>query len=231
MIISVMKANTGTIVLGVILVVAAGMFSANVAGLIGHQSDDGQKLATGAYMTGHVETILTDSQGNVKEYRQSDNVITNTGENCVIRLLFNRENAGVNANSNSCKGALTASWNVIALGTNSGVAVNGTNSGLGTETAATGLGRSTGTVSFTNSTGAASTGAGTAAVATISKTFTNTSGSAVAVQESGLFNSTTVVGSGMFARQSFSTITVGNGDQLTVNWTINVGSTGTFTQS
>jgi hypothetical protein len=228
-----MKTNTSTIVLGVALVIVAGMFSANVAGLIGHQSNDGQKLATGAFMTGHVETILTDFQGNIKEYRQSDNVITNGGENCAIRLLFNRENAGWTANSNSCRGALTASWNVIALGTDDGtlLPVNGTNSGLGAETSATGLVRLAGTATFTNSTAVASTGAGTAAVATISKTFTNTSGGTIAVKESGLFNSTTVIASGMFARQSFSTINVGNGDSLTVNWTINIGSTGTFTKA
>ena len=36
------------------------------------------------------------------------------------------------------------------------------------------------------------------------------------------------VGNGMFARQTFADVTVGDGESLTVEWTINIGGTGTF---
>jgi len=173
-------------------------------------------------MTGHVETILRDADGNIKEYRQSDNLISNTGENCTLRLLFGTTQ-GSGLGTTVCTGALTSPWHVIALGTGGATAVNGTQVGLVTETGASGLGRATATTkTWTNSTASASTGY---AQIVMAKTFTNNSGGTVTVSESGLFNSTTISGSGMFARQTFSGIAVNNNDSLTVQWTVNVGGT------
>src|SRR5574338_629813 len=222
-ILRIMKNNTSIAILGIALAIVGGMFAANASGLIGFKSTD-SKAQAGAYMTGHVETILRDADGNIKEYRQSDNLITNTGENCVLRLLFQQGGASLGAGSGTtvCTGALTSPWHVIALGTGS-TAVNGTQVGLATETSATGLGRAIATTkTWSNST--ASTSTGSAAI-TMSKTFTNTSGGTVTVSESGLFNSTSISGSGMFARQTFSGIAVNNNDSLTVQWTVNVGGT------
>jgi len=220
-----MKNNTSIAILGIALAIVGGMFAANVSGLIGFQSTD-SKMQTGAYMTGHVETILRDVDGNIKEYRQSDNLITNNGENCVLKLLFQDDGSGAGLGSGTgtgrCTGQLNSPWHVIALGTSS-TAVNGTDYVLGSETSASGLGRAVATTkTWTNSTAQSSTGSSQIVMA---RTFTNTSGGTVSIAESGLFNSTTIAGSGMFARQTFSSIAVNNNDSLTVQWTINVGGT------
>lgn len=232
----VMKTNTGVIVLGISLVVAAGLFGANVSGMIFHNTIQSQPAAN-ALFTGHVETVVKDSQGNVKEYRQSDNVITNTGETCAARLLFNLENVGSNGGgpaSSVCRGALTASFTTIGLGSGS-TGANGTQTALATEYTSFGLDRAGGaskTVTFTNATtgGPSATvfAATDAAQVVIQSTFTNTDTVSHNVAESGLFNSTAPATSGMFARQTFSAISMAPQDQLTVKWTINIGSTSKF---
>jgi hypothetical protein len=218
-----MKNNTSIAILGITLAIVGGMFAANASGLIGLKSTD-SKAQAGAYMTGHVETILRDADGNIKEYRQSDNLISNTGENCVLRLLFQGgATRGAGTGTTVCTGTLTGQWDVIALGTGGSTAVNGTQVGLVTESSATGLGRAAATTkTWSNSTASSSTGS---ASITMARTFTNTSGGTVTISESGLFNSTTISGSGMFARQTFSGIAVNNNDSLTVQWTVSVGGT------
>jgi hypothetical protein len=223
-----MKTSKTTIILGVALMVVAGFFTATVTGLLSVQATQVAKTSggiAGAYMSGHVTTILTDSQGIVKEYRQSDNVITNVGENCVAKLLFQDDGTGAGLGSgtgtSACTGSLNEPWSVIAIGTSTTKA-NGTNVVLGSELAGSGLTRAKATsYTWTNSSGTAGNSAATVVLA---KTFTNT-GSSVQVAESGLFNSTTAAGSGLFARQNFTAIGLGNGDSLTVQWTINIGGT------
>jgi hypothetical protein len=229
-----MKTSSSSIVLGTALVVVAGLFAVTVSGLITvNPIPSANTLGVGAYLTGHVESTLRDADGNVKEYRQSDNVITNTGENCVARLLFAEDGSatgqgagsavtGPSQTSGTCNGALQEPWNKIAIGTSTTKA-NGTNYLLGSElTSPSGLARGIGSITtWTNSTGNA---ANSFATVILEKTFSNT-GTAVQVAESGLFNSTTANSNGMFARQNFTAITVGNGDSLTVRWTINIGGT------
>jgi hypothetical protein len=217
-----------SIVLGIALVMVAGMFVVTATGSFSIKPTTvANTLATGTYMTGHVETILKDSEGNVKEYRQSDNVITNNGENCVLKLLFQNDGAGAGLGSGTgtgaCTGSLNEPWDKIAIGT-SATKANGTNYILGSElTSPSGFARGVATTkTWTNSSGALTT---SAASIVLAKTFSNNGGSSTQVTESGLFNSTVVAGSGMFARQNFTSITVGNGDSLTVQWTINVGGT------
>lgn len=225
-----MKVNNPTIVLGVALAIVSGLLTANVSGLMGQNSVD--TIKTGAYMTGHVETILTDSDGNIIGYRQSDNLITNIGETCATKLLFYNDTVsgqGNAATTGTCSGALNSPWTFIALGTGTGT-VNGTDTGLYTETSAAGLARARATtVTFTNSSG---TGSTSAASVLIERTFTNTSGGTVTVTESGLFNETSSSATdSMFAKQVFGGIGVNNGDSLTVRWTINIGGTsGTLQQ-
>ncbi len=220
-----MKVNNPTIVLGISLAIVAGLLTANVSGLIGQKSVD--NLNTGAYMMGHVETIVRDTDGNIKEYRQSDNVITNNGEDCVVKLLFQDDGAGAglgsNVGTNTCVGSLNQPWEYIAIGTGS-VNANGTDTDLGAETAASGLTRGVATTkTYSNSTG---TGPTSASSITLERTFTNNSGGSVSVTESGLFNETSSSSTdSMFARQTFSGIAVNNGDSLTVRWTINIGGT------
>lgn len=221
-----MKTDKRTLFLGVALVIVAGLFTANVSGLMSVKATPIAKTmgANGAYMTGHVTTILTDSDGNVKQYRQSDNVITNNGENCVSKLLFQAAGGsglGSGTGTSVCTGALSHAWDIIAVGTGTGKA-NGTDYVLGTELTTNGFQRAAATTkTFTNSSGS---GATSSAQVVLAKTFTNT-GTSVQVAESGLFNNTSANTNGMFARQNFTAITVANGDSLTVQWTINIGGT------
>jgi len=218
--------------LGVALMVVAGFFTATVTGLFSVQATQIAEIAggaAGAYMSGHVTTILTDSEGNIKEYRQSDNVITNLGENCVTKILFQDDGSGAGLGSgtgtNVCVGSLNSPYTVIAIGTGT-TAANGTDTSLVTELSGSGL--SSGRATMTWGSGGAQNSTGTAgdsqAKVILSKTFTNT-GSSVQVAESGLFNDTTTNTNGMFARQAFTAIGLGNGDSLTVQWTISIGGT------
>lgn len=221
-----MNTDKKTLFLGVALVVVAGLFTANVSGLMSVKATPvANTLGTGAYMTGHVTTILTDADGNVKQYRQSDNVITNNGENCVAKLLFQDNGAtnglGTGTGTNVCIGSLDDPWDIIAVGTGTGKA-NGTDIALGNELTGSGFaaGKAT-TKTWSNSTGFA----GNSQVSVVlARTFTN-SGSSTQIAESGLLNSTTSNTNSLFARQNFTAITVGNGDSLTVQWTVNIGGT------
>ena len=57
----------------------------------------------------------------------------------------------------------------------------------------------------------------------LKNTFTHTADATVAVTESGLFNSTTVAGSGMLAHQTFTAVSLTQNDSITVTWTFTVG--------
>jgi hypothetical protein len=217
-----MRLNSTVTVLGIALAITAGLLTANISGLMDSASTS--KAEKSVLFSGHVETILRDADGNVKAYRQSDNAITNTGENCALRLLF-QLNTGA-AGTTVCTGALSSPWHVIGIGTGT-IAGNNTQVALVSETAATGMGRGVATTkTWTNST---TTEGSPAARILMSKQFTNNSGGSIVIAESGLFNSTTDNSAdSMFARQSFTGITVNVGDSLTVQWTINVGGTGYF---
>jgi len=221
-----MKPNTTTLVLGVSLAVVTGLFGSTIFGTIGSTNLDNTSLGTAGYITGHVTTTLTDAAGNIKEYRQSDNQIVNTGESCVTKLLFGAA-GGDTVSSGICTGEFNSGFRFIGIG-NYTTSVNGTNTKLGNEYLAASvpsLARGVSSVTMTNSTG---TDGSTTSVgkAVISRTFTCTHcATPQIVAESGLFNSTSVNADPMFARQTFSAITMNTGDSLTVQWTINVGGT------
>ncbi|NWJ20095.1 hypothetical protein HX860_03365 [Marine Group I thaumarchaeote] len=58
----------------------------------------------------------------------------------------------------------------------------------------------------------------------LSETFTSADSSSHTITESGLFNSTTVSGSTMLARQVFTGVALSNGDSITITWTFTVGN-------
>jgi len=207
-----------TLVLGVSLAVVAGLFGSSTFDITGMKSDAQTSAAANGVITGHVTTTVTDSEGNIKAYRQSDNLIVNNGENCVSKMLFK---GGGATGTGVCTGANTAGFNFVAIG-------NGTNAAadanIRLQTIQIEPGLSTplqGTTTLTNASGT------TPASALISATFTN-NGGPTTVRESGLFNGTNMGTSGMFARQVFTAINMNNGDSLTVQWTVNIGGTTTF---
>ena len=230
-----MNRNTTYALFGVTFaLVASGMVGSNLlsaqpSGLVAQDTtpiaNDGMKI------TGHVTTITTDANGHIKAYRQSDNLVVNNGKDCVTRLLFGGStvrggSVGTAGAASNCIGALTTPFTTIAVGNRTAAPTiagtdhllssepNGTNNGLNRQVATT--------LTYTNSTGAG----GTSSTTVIQATFGPLSGLRTAgtqVTESGLFNSTTIAASGMFAHQAITSIALNNGDSLTIKWTINVG--------
>ncbi len=160
-------------------------------------------------LKGHVTLMLKDQFGKVKDYREFDNVVVKNGQDLVGKVFF------------SGNSSLTSptSPNNLAIG-NSTTAASNTQTALGAECQAN--------MAYTRQAGTVTDnlqGTSSSAKVTISGTFgagncKNGNGSAYAVSESGLFDSTTVGSGNMFARQQFSAINKGPSDSLTVTWTI-----------
>ena len=73
-------------IVAVIAVAAVAALGANAFANNGLTSSN--SLAETGLAMGHVELILRDSDGMIKEYKQFDNVVTNVGDSCASELLF-----------------------------------------------------------------------------------------------------------------------------------------------
>jgi|SRR3989338_538748 len=211
-----MKNTITIVVVAAIVAVGAGFLGFSFAS---NQSVPNQPLLASAMMNGHIQLVVTDSDNQIKAYRQTDNAITTTGENCVAKMLFK---GPATTGTSVCTGSITQPFNYIALGTGTGSDTPVIFDLVTENTAANGLARALGSATIANAT-ASGTGAGGASVATITKSFSPTA--TVVVTEAGLFNDTKTGTDGMFARKTFAGVTVNNGDTLTVTWTINIGNT------
>jgi len=195
--------------------------------------------ATTGFLMGQVIVEARNIDGELIAYRQTDNEVVNDGEQCILKMLFsmdqidgaangrgqytstNENNGGEDVNNAACSGVLTGAWDVIAIGLGT-TAVAETDVILESE-----LNDAIEGTSLTLDRGGATTKTwtnGSDATTTkivMKKTFT--AGGAATVTESGLFNSTTVVGSGMLAHQTFNGVVLASGDSITVQWTFTVG--------
>jgi hypothetical protein len=197
--------------------VIGGVFGLFVTGVFDKESISATYAPATGMLMGHAIIEAHDSEGNLIAYRETDNEVVDGGEQCVLKMLFGA--AGPEATGTTvCAGTTTSPWTAIAIGTTNTAAAD-TDHALLNETSTTnGLSRGIATTqTWQNGTGS------TATQITLSKTFTN-GGSSHTITESGLFNSTTVAGSGMLARQVFSGVTLANGDSITVTWTFSVGN-------
>jgi hypothetical protein len=234
----------------VALAVVGGLFSATIFGLIDFKPNAQTSPTAVGLITGHVITTHQDAAGNVLSYRQSDNVIVDGGENCVSKQLFANRTDGTTV----CTGTRQNGYRFIAIGNNTGaLALAGSNTRLGNELNVSSYGsnvvsgltllRQPATVSGASGWTNSSTGTNAQASVVMSAVFKNTNtagtGNSVIVTESGLYNNTyttvTTAGfqnlmnqDGLFARQTFSGITMSPADTLTVQWTMSVGGTTTF---
>ena len=172
-------------------------------------------------MTGHLEIVAHHPNGELYAYRQFDNAVVDDGEQCILKMLFATTDGtagrGGYTGTTACTGVLTGAWDVIAIGTGGGGPAE-TDVKLTTESTTNGGERGVATTK--------TWGNLTAGIPQIvmSKTFTSAGGAIGAVTESGLFNSTTVAGSGMLARNIFSAVTLADGDSITITWTFKVGN-------
>lgn len=206
---------------------SVGMFAAIVfaVGMAGISFSDGSlklqdntpaSTMDGGSITGHIEIIHTDQDGNIRAYIQTDNAIVNDGRNCTAATLF-----GANT---GCTDTTPGPYNVIGLG--NGTALSGSTSqiALNGETTGDGLQRATASLgTFTNATADSAP-----AIQRLTKIFTY-SGSQTSnpINQAGLFNTTSGTTS-TFALKNFpSAVSMNSGDQLTVNWDITIdGSDG-----
>ena len=221
--------NSKTTIIGLVAAVAV-LSGAMGLSLTGTFSDlkiaEYSSLSTSTGMLiGHMEIEARHADGELYDYRQLDNLVTNDGEQCILKMLFATTNGSAAGRGGyttadtvgACSGALVGAWDVIAIGTGSTAAAE-TDVVLGTESTANGGARGVATTK--------TWGNLTAGIPQIvmSKTFTATGGAIGAVTESGLFNSTTVAGSGMLAHKVFTGVALATNDSITITWTFIVGN-------
>ena len=160
---------------------------------------------------GHVTLVLTDEDGNVKAYRQTDNAVHDDGFNQIIDDAFG---------TSACVGCevTTANFDIIGIGTGSpgATSTNDLGTPAATATLCDRIADQTGANSVTDSflvTISASFGGGT------STADRDDASCQVAVTEAGLFNNAADATGQMFAAQGFSAINIASAtDELTVTW-------------
>jgi len=194
--------------------------------------------ATTGFLMGQVIVEAHNTDGELIAYRQTDNEVVDDGEQCILKMLFssrigdvadgngrgtylstNENNGGEDVNNAACSGILTGAWDVIAIGLGS-TAVAETDVILQTELTTS---HASGTLDRKAATTKTWTNGSDATTTKIVLKKTFTASGAATVTESGLFNSTTVVGSGMLAHQVFNGVVLASGDSITVQWTFTVG--------
>ncbi|MBS3926039.1 MAG: hypothetical protein KGZ34_05045 [Nitrosarchaeum sp.] len=158
---------------------------------------------------GHITLIVADSDGNIKNYVQTDNLVTDVGKDCIVERTFGTTVAG-------CTDGAT--FNNIGLGTGTGQTATSSNVatplGAGCVRVAASTNTETGTATETVTIkaifgGSTSTGADV----------TNAACQAT-ITEAGLFNSATAATGEMFSYQSFTGVAIGASDTLSVQWDI-----------
>ena len=244
--------NSKTTIIGLVAAIAvlSGAMGLSVTGAFSDLKVAEYVPGAAGMLIGHLEVEAHDSNGELFAYRQLDNAVVDDGEQCILKMLFGTTGAGgagtgdatratdkgrgeylssegslagdnaASAADTPCTGILTGAWDIIGIGTGA-VAAADTDVVLGSETAGNGGDRNVATTkTWTNGTGG-SNAANTQIV--LSKTFTASGGAFGDVAESGLFNSTTLLGSGMLARNTFTPVTINDGDSITITWTFKVG--------
>jgi hypothetical protein len=236
--------NSKTTIIGLVAAIAvlSGGLGFSTTGVFDDQNLKTSEYASTGFLIGQVIVEAHNTDGELIAYRQSDNAVVDDGEQCILKMLFGSTgetdlgrgeylatagNGGITADAGACTGILTGAWDVIAIGVGTGITVADTDVILDTELttshASGTLDRKAATTKTWNN--GSGLGAGDATNYTkivLKKTFT--ASGAAEVTESGLFNSTTVAGSGMLAHQAFTAVVLADGDSITVQWTFRVGN-------
>lgn len=191
------------------LVLTVGMVG--MIGILPNSQGNGKSQMTddSGSITGHLIVTATDADGNIKAYRQTDNLIVDSGKNCAPVLLFGATSPASCYTAN----AVGSVYNVIA---NSATTTDpaATVTALPGELAVNGLTKAA--ASSVTVTTAAVSGVSTLSETTITKAFTVSGTQSVA--SAGLLNSDVTVK--MFAGKSFTPVSLINGDTFTVTWKI-----------
>jgi len=227
------------------IAVLSGGLGFATTGVFDDQNMTSNLLPATGFLMGQVEIEAKNADGEIFAYRLSDNEVVDDGEQCILKMLFSTAQTGAvgrgeyaSGGSGACSGILTGAWNVIAIGDNNDtvpftsashaqpttLAIQDLNVKLGNETSGvSGLTRGVATsITWHNGTG------DTVTKIVLAKTFTagtlHAGHAGYPIGESALFNSTTAGSEGMLARQTFTDVTLGSGDSITVTWTFTVGN-------
>lgn len=167
-------------------------------------------LSASPMFLGHLEAVAKDVNGNIKAYRQTDNLVVNTGKTCAGVLIF-----GIPTNSTqstACAGA--TAFKQIAVGTaTAAVAAGDTTLGIQIGSRAT-----NGTYSLLNGTAGALGASAANPVYSIQTTFRPNAN----IAEAGIFDTASGNPSHMFAHQTFTAISLASTDTLTVTWRVSL---------
>lgn len=183
------------IVIGAILV---GSIATVSMAFVQENEFSANSLKSAAGMLGHLTLTAVDEDGNVIAYRQTDNVVVNTGDDCLLEDTF--------AAATAC-GDGSALFDDIHIGTTQTTF---------TETA-TGLTTWQATTAGVVGTPTTASGVGGSSV-TVTAAFLDVSAS---IAEAALQNSN-LSASDKLALQSFTAIPLGPTDDLTIAWTVTI---------
>jgi len=158
-------------------------------------------LKSSAGILGHVTLTAMNEDGNVISYRQTDNVVINAGDNCILDDVFGTNVGGCDS--------LTNPYVTVHIGTDSVQAFGETATDLVTYHAQT--------TGVTGSSTAASVtgGAGTTVTAAFFDVNAN-------IAEAALKNSSVSASADVLALQKFTPISLGTTDDLTIEWTVTI---------
>jgi hypothetical protein len=155
---------------------------------------------------GHVVLTVLGPDGGIKAYRQTDNLVVNNGDNSTVNKMF-----GVARTTTGTVGT----FNAVAVGTGA----------TGPTTADTALGTQVGhKVIATTSIATATHGNVVLTANFAAGKITNSSNQNVA--EAGIFDNSVANlsnnSTNLFARQTFTSISIGPTDTLQITWSVNI---------
>jgi len=187
--------NVALMFLGIVAISAGGAFA------VMQNTQTSTLQSESSSVLGHIQFVLTDADGNVKAYRQTDNLVVTEGRNTVADLTFPNINANGNGTDNK--------FSYIGIGTGATAPAAGN---IGEQTLISGCSRLQDTTVTSPGTGQAqvdATFSGANCAATVTESVLSNSGTGAAANAGEIL-----------ARQTFTGIAVGASDSLTVTWTI-----------
>lgn len=199
--------NLAMILMGVIVMSTSGVYSLTQS----VQTQTSSGTTEQPVILGHIEAVVKDQNGNIKAFRQTDNLVVSNGLNSTINALFG---SGTQTLSS---GSLAGIFKYVGVGTGTAT-VSYTDLGLQNIRG----GKHLGTVTAINA--PLGTGMGAQIVANwAAGALANATSTSTTINEAGLFDSSinATSSSNMYAHQIISPgISMGTGDTLQVTWKI-----------
>ena len=182
-------------------------------------------------LSGHVSITGYDDNGNIKKYVETDNLIVNSAENCISKMLF----AGASQETNVvCTGAITEPFTSMALSAASTVVTDTSEDLVGSDGLNSQIMESSfdclgiGKVDSIVWTNASNNNLPASVILIKDFTYNAQSYDAVTLGSVGLFNGTHNPTNIMFAGQAIvnrdgSSLAMSGGETITIEWTFNIG--------